>query len=132
MENRDGERDSYEENEQGGAVPPPESWDQSMMGELKPEAQERITQEYFGNPYIDPAYVKSLEQNLLAVQGIVPSDQEHLLHLLARNYIRWRHGMVGTADEPVIRDTATELSAAFGVDVTAMSNDELIVYFKVI
>ena len=51
--------------------------------------------------------------------------------LLGKNYTRWRHGLIGAADESTISETVLYLNSYFGVDVSAMTNDELIAYFKV-
>lgn len=48
------------------------------------------------------------------------------LSLLAENYIRWRHGMIGTADADVVTRTAQALSTAVGQDVSLLSDADLL------
>lgn len=52
-----------------------------------------------------------------------------LTALLAQNYIRWRHGMVGSADKPVFDATEKALTDATGQDVSSLDDDAITALF---
>lgn len=52
-----------------------------------------------------------------------------LLALLAQNYIRWRHGLVGSADEPTFNATEKALTEATGVDVSTLDDAAIMALF---
>ena len=54
------------------------------------------------------------------------SNNDTHLSLLAENYIRWRHGMIGTADADVVTRTAQALSTVVGQDVSELSDADLL------
>lgn len=48
-----------------------------------------------------------------------------LLALLAENYIRWRHGLIGSADQPTVDATMYALNEAAGQDVSVLGDDAI-------
>jgi len=52
-----------------------------------------------------------------------------LIALLAQNYIRWRYGMVGSADKPVFDATEKALTEATGVDVSGLDDAAIMALF---
>lgn len=49
--------------------------------------------------------------------------------LLAQNYIRWRHGLVGSADKPTFDATEKALTEATGVDVSTLDDAAIMALF---
>lgn len=49
--------------------------------------------------------------------------------LLAQNYIRWRHGIVGSADKPTFDATEKALTEATGVDVSTLDDAAIMALF---
>lgn len=52
-------------------------------------------------------------------------DSLALLNLLAQNYIRWRHGIIGSADQPVVAATESALSEVVGVEIAAVDDETI-------
>lgn len=52
-----------------------------------------------------------------------------LIALLAQNYIRWRHGIVGSADKPTFDATEKALTEAAGVDVSTLDDVAIMALF---
>jgi hypothetical protein len=53
-----------------------------------------------------------------------------LAALLAQNYIRWRHGIVGSADQPTFDATEKALTEATGVDVSTLDDAAIMALFE--
>lgn len=52
-----------------------------------------------------------------------------LLALLAQNYIRWRHGLVGAADKSTFDATESALTEAAGQDVSTLDDAAIVTLF---
>lgn len=52
-----------------------------------------------------------------------------LLALLAQNYIRWRHGLIGTDDRAVFDETESMLTRESGVDVSTLNDAAITALF---
>ena len=86
--------------------------------------EQRVVADDFEAMAADPDIQRELKDSLLA-------ESSDAIMVLVHLYVRFRHGYIGSQDQEAITRAEKLLSEYYSRDVSAMTNDELIAYFKV-